>query len=514
MEKIIMPKHGVVTQVPNQMTDFEAIANKCLKQIKNKLYFQYKALSPVIYRMPVEFVEPGQGVFGTDAIKIYADPMDVILRYKQSPDALGRTYLHMMFHCIYLHPFTTQKNIDNGVWNVAVDICAEAAVARLDPKRIDRDNDRKRIIDDIKGRIKMFIPALVYKELMENSSHYDFEELIALFHMDDHLWIKPPQTEGRQDGSGNGGNGKDDSDDKGNGGNGKGNGKKNEEDEEDENGGCGGNNNPSGEFGENDTKPNDFQNQQDKQQEWEDVARQVAADMQNFHQQGTGSGDIAQEIDFLTQDKMDYEEFLRTFSVTEEKMMVNQDEFDYMYYTYGLNGLPNAEGKKAVDKKVLLIEPLEYKEDKVIKDFVIAIDTSGSCAGELVKKFLNKTYSILKETESFASRVNIHIVQCDAAIQNDTKITNMKEMEEFMQNMKLYGFGGTDFRPVFEYVDTLIKNKEFDNLCGLIYFTDGYGTYPTKPTPYKTAFAFLEDYNNREDIPAWAMSVFWNADQE
>lgn len=482
MEKVIMPKHGVVTQAPNQMTDFEAIANKCLKQIKNKLYFQYKALSPVIYRMPVEFVEPGQGLFGTDARKIYADPMDVILRYKQSPDALGRTYLHMMFHCIYLHPFATQKNIDNGVWNVAVDICAEAAVARLDPKRIDRDNDRKRIIDDIKGRIKMFIPALVYKELMENSSHYDFEELIALFHMDDHLWIKPPQSEREKGGSENGcnGEGEGDSDEKGNG-NGKGN----------------------GEVQASGTH-----------QEWEDVARQVAADMQNFHQQGTGSGDIAQEIDFLTQDKMDYEEFLRTFSVTEEVMKVNQDEFDYMYYTYGLNGLPNAEGKKAVDKKVLLIEPLEYKEDKVIKDFVIAIDTSGSCAGELVKKFLNKTYSILKESESFASRVNIHIVQCDAAIQNDTKITNMKEMEEFMQNMKLYGFGGTDFRPVFEYVDTLIKNKEFDNLCGLIYFTDGYGTYPTKPTPYKTAFAFLEDYNNREDIPAWAMSVFWNADQE
>ena len=45
------------------------------------------------------------------------------------------------------------------------------------------------------------------------------------------------------------------------------------------------------------TKPNGSQSQQDKQQEWEDVARQVAADMQNFHQQGTGSGDIAQEID-------------------------------------------------------------------------------------------------------------------------------------------------------------------------------------------------------------------------
>lgn len=35
------------TVAPGQnLTNFEAIANKCLKQIKNKLYFQYKALSP------------------------------------------------------------------------------------------------------------------------------------------------------------------------------------------------------------------------------------------------------------------------------------------------------------------------------------------------------------------------------------------------------------------------------------------------------------------------------------
>ena len=493
----ITPKHGAINQTPVPPSTLVSVANKCFKQTKNKLYFQYKALSPVIFRMPITFMEPGSGVFGTDAKQVYADPMDVIQKFRQSPDELSRLYLHMLFHCIYLHPFVQQKNIDTGVWNIAMDICAEAAVARLDPKHIDRDNDRVRIINDIKNRIKLFIPALVYKELMDNSAHYDFEELVALFHMDDHFWIKPPQDEG--DGTGNGG------------------GNKNQNGQNQNQSGDGdgnGNNNSSGEFGEDGTKPQDTQSQPDNRQEWEDAARQVAADMQNFHQQGTGSGDIAQEIDFLTQDKMDYEEFLRNFSVMEERMMVNQDEFDYMYYAYGLAGLPTADGKKAIDKKVLLIEPLEYKEDKVIKDFVIAIDTSGSCAGELVKKFLNKTYSILKETESFASRVNIHIVQCDAAIQNDTKITNMREMEDFMQNMRLYGFGGTDFRPVFEYVDTLIKNKEFDNLCGLIYFTDGYGTYPSKPTPYKTAFAFLEDYSNRDDVPPWAMSVFWNEDQE
>ena len=89
------------TVAPGQnLTNFEAIANKCLKQIKNKLYFQYKALSPVIYRMPIQFTEPGAGAFGTDAIRIYADPMDVILRYKKSQDELSRAYLHMLFRCL------------------------------------------------------------------------------------------------------------------------------------------------------------------------------------------------------------------------------------------------------------------------------------------------------------------------------------------------------------------------------------------------------------------------------
>ena len=252
--------------VPGQnLTNFEAIANKCLKQIKNKLYFQYKALSPVIYRMPIEFTEPGKGAFGTDAVRVYADPMDVILRYKKSQDELSRAYLHMLFHCIYLHPFQPVKNIDNGVWNIAMDICSEAAVQRLNPKQIDGDNDRNRIINDIKSRIKMFIPALVYKELMDNSVNYDFEELIALFHMDDHYWLKDKNDKRRNsdasgdgDGDGNGsgnGNGSSDSDD--------------DDDQQDDD---------SQKDGDSSQHP-DSEIQQ-KQQEWQDAARQVASDMQ------------------------------------------------------------------------------------------------------------------------------------------------------------------------------------------------------------------------------------------
>ena len=95
-----------------------------------------------------------------------------------------------------------------------------------------------------------------------------------------------------------------------------------------------------------------------------------------------------------------------------------------------------------------LIEPLEYKEVKKIKDFVIAIDTSGSTSGELVQKFVQKTYNVLKSTESFFSKINLHILQCDADIQEDVKITTQQEFDAYLKHMQLHGLGGTDFRPV------------------------------------------------------------------
>ncbi|MFQ7786761.1 MAG: hypothetical protein ACLRIP_01095 [Blautia massiliensis (ex Durand et al. 2017)] len=49
-----------------------------------------------------------------------------------------------------------------------------------------------------------------------------------------------------------------------------------------------------------------------------------------------------------------------------------------------------------------LIEPLEYKEVNRLEELVIAIDTSGSCDGETVRRFLGETYSILSEKENFS----------------------------------------------------------------------------------------------------------------
>ena len=76
-----------------------------------------------------------------------------------------------------------------------------------------------------------------------------------------------------------------------------------------------------------------------------------------------------------------------------------------------------------------------------------------------------------------------------------------------MQHGKLTGFGATDFRPVFDYVNLLLEQREFENLKGLIYFTDGYGIYPERMPEYQVIFAFLGEDENRAAVPSWSMKV-------
>ena len=184
-------------------------------------------------------------------------------------------------------------------------------------------------------------------------------------------------------------------------------------------------------------------------------------------------------------------------------MRINDAEFDYIFYTYGLKLYEN----------MPLIEPLEDKEVKAIREFVIAIDTSGSTSGELVQKFVQKTYNILKSTESFFTKINLHIIQCDADIQEDRKITCQEDFDEYLKTMQIRGLSGTDFRPVFAYVERLRMNKEFTNLKGLIYFTDGYGAFPVKKPDYDAAFVFVEDDYNNPDVPAWAIKLVLQKDE-
>ena len=223
------------------------------------------------------------------------------------------------------------------------------------------------------------------------------------------------------------------------------------------------------------------------QKKWQKIDEKMETDLETFSKEASKkSGDFLEQLKVQNKERCDYKEFLRKFSVFREEVSVDPDTFDYHFYSYGLSLYGN----------MPLIEPQETKEVKKVKEFVVVIDTSMSCSGSLVKRFLEETYSVLTETDGFFQKVNVHIIQCDEEVQSDVKITSAEELKEYMEHLRLFGEGGTDFRPAFSYCTRLLESGEFENLKGLIYFTDGYGIYPHKMPPYQTAFVFLEEYED------------------
>lgn len=242
-----------------------------------------------------------------------------------------------------------------------------------------------------------------------------------------------------------------------------------------------------------DRKPNPLMSKK-----WGDISDGIETDLETFSREsGEQDGDFLDQLKIENRERYDYREFLRKFAVFREELTVDPDSFDYNFYTYGLSLYGN----------MPLIEPLETREVKKVSEFVIVIDTSMSCSGELVQRFLEETYGILSDSGNFFQKVNIHIIQCDEKVHSDVKITSREELQDYMDSLELYGDGGTDFRPAFAYVEELMEKREFENLKGLVYFTDGYGLFPAKMPPYRTAFVFMEQEPKDVDIPAWAMKL-------
>ncbi|MDU4970110.1 MAG: VWA-like domain-containing protein, partial [Atopobium minutum] len=133
--------------------------------------------------------------------------------------------------------------------------------------------------------------------------------------------------------------------------------------------------------------------------------------------------------------------------------------------------------------------------------------------GKIVQQFVDTTYDVLCSTESFFEKINVHIIQCDLQVRSDTKITSVQEMNQWRQKIDLHGFSGTDFRPAFRYIQELRQKGEFDDLAGVIYFTDGWGIYPETMPPFKAAFIFYDEDHRPDLVPAWAIQLTINSGQ-
>ena len=375
----------------------------------------------------------GSGSYSCDGKSIFFDPEKLVADFKADDNRIVNLYLHIIFHMVFHHNFEYDKK-NKKAWDLASDIAVWTVMMELDTYRDRSDEDAER-------RLKI-------RTLRKRCPQLSAQKLYRLF------LVEPPS------------------------------------------------------YGEEQQLHRLFfmdvherwsepEKLEISLEQWKKITERIKADLKSFSKNKAGGESLDLELADATRQKVDYSSFLRQFMMQGEAMHVNDEEFDYVYYTYGLETYGN----------MPLVEPLEYKDINRINEFVIAIDTSASCKGKIVQDFLQKTVNILKSEDTFFKKMNVHIVQCDNQVQSDTKITCDEDFEEFLKNGKLTGFGSTDFRPVFEYVDKLRDEGELRHVKGLIYFTDGYGVYPGTMPDYDVAFVFLSEDDRAPDVPAWAAKV-------
>ena len=373
------------------------------------------------------------GAFVYDGSRLYYDPSLLLAKYKKEPHYMVRLYLHTLLHCIFYHSYQTDK-LERDYWDLATDIAVENTILEMNLHLATMPSDE--VLRSNLSILKKQVGGLSAEKLYR------------------HFRIEPPSTKAVKEWR--------------------------------------------------ELCHYDEHIYWDRKEEltlsqdaWRKISERVKADLKSFSKDKNNARSMEENLKEATREKYDYTDFLRRFMVMGETIQINDEEFDYIYYTYGLSQYGN----------MPLVEPLEYRDANKIKDFVIAIDTSASCRGEVVQTFLKKTYQIMQQRENFFRKINVHIIQCDNEVQSDTKITSWEDFNQFLANGKLRGFGSTDFRPVFEYVEKLKQDGEFEDLKGLLYFTDGYGIYPAQMPAYDTAFVFLREDGEAPAVPPWAIKV-------
>lgn len=100
---------------------------------------------------------------------------------------------------------------------------------------------------------------------------------------------------------------------------------------------------------------------------------------------------------------------------------------------------------------------------------VVAVDTSGSMSRALLTAVAGELVALAQECDDMT------VILADAKVQREI---TPAELQKFLSRPKFLGGGGTDHRPVFEY----LQGKR--QPTALIAMTDLWSKFPAKPPPY------------------------------
>lgn len=403
---------------------------------RNELFLHMRFLDVALSSFSY-VMDEGITCVATDGNFIYYNTKYLGGEFRAERRRINRMYLHMVLHCLFGHVFRKPQGAEE-YWDLACDIAMESIIDDMQIRcvKLPVSWEREKLYRELRGSLKVLTAEGICHTLEKwQPDERRLQKWCREFTVDDHSrWCREPEHQ-------------------------------------------------------KDVKTRD---------RWQDIREKMEMDLDTFSKEASeGDGGLKEQLKVVQRETMDYRTFLRKFAVLKEAVQVDPDQFDYVFYSYGLSLYGN----------MPLIEPQETKEVKKIEEFAVVIDTSMSCSGELVRAFLEETYAILSEQESFFRKINLHIIQCDERVQADTGIASLEELREYMEHFEIIGSGGTDFRPAFTYVEQLIRERKFTNLKGLLYFTDGFGIYPKRMPPFETAFLFMEEEESDTNVPPWAMKL-------
>lgn len=458
--------------------DLIDFGNRILNEARTELYihlrFMARALDSLGYTMDLATQS-----MGTDARTIHYNPNFVFALFLESPQKLDRLYLHILLHCIFRHMFSSDQYEDPALWDLAADIQVESVLDSMDYDIINRPAYpfREEWYERLRAECRVLSAERIYHYFHLNKPDLDTLQMLNLeFHKCDHQFWK------RMEDPAGGGQ---------------------PEIPEDL---LNDTQTPPDAKPDPDTPPKNGTGalaQVDEaalDEQWKDTAERLQTELTTFGAEASDeTGSLAWVLAAQYRQETDFRDFLEKLTVLREVTHVDPDSFDYGYYNYGMEVYGN----------MPLIEENEFREERRISDLVIAIDTSASTEQGQVQRFLDETAAILRRRTNFFQRIRVHLVLCDDRVQEDIVLTKPEEIEEYAAHFEMKGGYGTDFRPVFQYVEKLRTQGALPELRGLMYFTDGHGPYPTKPTDYQTAFVF-DPWADIDDqaAPDWALKLY------
>ena len=199
--------------------------------------------------------------------------------------------------------------------------------------------------------------------------------------------------------------------------------------------------------------------------------QRLAGAAQQAKQAGRLGGTLARMIDHLLQPRLPWRMLLARYMTA-----MARDDFSYMR--------PSRREGEAILPSL--------KSTQI--DIAVAVDTSGSIKAGEITEFLSEIAALKGQM-----RARVTLLPCDSRLAPEAPWI-IEPWEDFEVPEHLGGGGGTDFRPVFEWVDRHGIRPEL-----LVYFTDAQGRFPETEPNYPVIWLV-----KGKEKPPWGQRIQLN----